>query len=96
MLLHYDGDGSTVGLLREVYDPGPVPTVTLDSPDEVLVRSLRLYHQMLERCESPTGPLMMSLPEEKGLWIQSRNNCGKKTSESMLDSNNYYRNYANI
>ncbi len=41
MLLHYDGDGNAVGLSREVYDPGPVPTVTLDGPDEVLVRSLR-------------------------------------------------------
>ena len=96
MLLHYDEDGSAVGLSREVYDPGPVPTVTLDGPDEVLVRSLRLYHQVLERGESPTGPLMMSLLEEKGLWIQSRNHCGKKTSESTLDRNNYYRNYANI
>ena len=67
MLLHYDGDGNAVGLSREVYDPGPVPTVMLDGPDEVLVRSLRLYHQVLERGESPTGPLMMSLLEEKGL-----------------------------
>ena len=49
MLLHYYGDGNAVGLSREVYDPGPVPTVTLDGPDEVLVISLRLYHQVLER-----------------------------------------------
>ncbi|MDY5871672.1 MAG: hypothetical protein SPJ57_00375 [Candidatus Methanomethylophilaceae archaeon] len=79
-----------------MYDPGPVPTVTLDSPYEVLVRSLRLYHRVLEKGESHTGPLIMSLLEEKGLWIQSRNNCGKKTSESTLDRSNYYRNYTNI
>ena len=96
MLLHYDEKGEAVGLSREVYEPKPVPTVTLDGPDEVLVRSLRIYGQLLDKGEEPTGPAMVSLLEEKGLWICSRKNSEKRCGEHTLDRNNYYRNYANI
>lgn len=96
MLLHYDGEGEAVGLSREVYDPRPVPTVTLDGPDEVLVRSLRIYGGLLDRGTEPTGPVMIDLLEEKGLWIQNKHACGNKCGMHTLDRNNYYRNYANI
>ena len=96
MLQYYDEKGEAVGLFREVYEPKPVPTVTLDGPDEVLVRSLRIYGQLLDRGEEPTGPAMVSLLEEKGLRICSRKNPKKRCCEHTLDRNNYYRNYAII
>jgi hypothetical protein len=95
-LLYYDENGKPVGLSREVYPPKPVPSVKLDAPDEILVRSLRIYNDFLQRGERPLVPEMQKVLEEKGLWVIRHRANGGRSGEGTLDRNNFYRNYSDV
>ncbi len=80
--LCYDGD-VPVGLSREVYPPKIIPSGGLCRPDEILVRSLRVYDQLLSQGKKPTGPIIQRELEKKELWVSNRRDPGKLDGRTL-------------
>ena len=92
----YYVDGRPVGLSRSVSDPREVESVHIGKPDEVLVRSLRIYAHMLDNRKEPMAIRMIASLKRHGLWAyRPIENEGRASAENK-ERTNYYRRYVNM
>ena len=90
--LFYDDDGIPTGLSKLVYPPKELETPDLTRPDEVLVRSLRIYNDIMDSGKEPFSHVMAPLLKKHGLWRHDMQE-GDTTPLKDLEKMNFERRY---
>ena len=89
----YYVDGRPTGLSRSVYPPREIESVHLGKPDEILVKSLRIYSGMIDRGVEPTTRRMVEALKSRGLWVYKPLNVDWRCPQEYREKANFDRRY---
>ena len=89
----YDSDGVARGLYSKVSDPEELVKVHVDGPDEVLVRSLRIYISVIDRGAKPSSATMIPILKKHRLWTHEFKFEGGSTDKATKERAYFDRHY---
>ena len=89
----YDSKGIARGLYSEVSDPEELAKVHVDGPDEILVRSLRIYISVIDRGAKPSSGTMIPILKKHHLWTHEFKFEGGSTDKATKERAYFDRHY---
>jgi len=89
----YDEDGIARGLYSKVSKPEELVRVHVEGPDEVLVRSLRIYISVIDRGGKPSSATLIPILKKHGLWTHEFKFEGGATDKATKERAYFDRHY---
>lgn len=89
----YDEKGRAAGLYGEVSDPIELVKVHVDGPDEILVRSLRIYISVIDRKGKPSSSVIVPILKKHRLWTHEFKFEGGSTDDWTKERAYFDRHY---